>query len=85
MSHIEQIDLNSTSALQLDVSYDDLIKLNDDKKLFINGTSEDKVDLDLASWTNVATANKGGVQYNLYVYDKDEDAQVWVQNSISVI
>lgn len=85
MNSIEQIDLNSTSALQLDVSYNDLIKLNDDKKLFINGTSEDKVDLDLASWSNVATANKGGVQYNLYVYDKDEDAQIWVQNGVSVI
>ncbi|VFS58864.1 Uncharacterised protein [Leminorella grimontii] len=82
---IEQIDLNSTSALQLDVSYNDLIKLNDDKKLFINGTSDDKVDLDLTSWSNVATANKGGVEYNLYVYDKDEDAQIWVQNGVSVI
>ncbi|WP_192878459.1 Ig-like domain-containing protein [Limnobaculum parvum] len=85
LHNIEQIDLNSTSALTLDVKYDDLIKMNDDKHLFVTGTAEDKVDLDLTSWTNVATANKSGVQYNLYVYDKDEDAQVWVQNTIAVI
>lgn len=85
MTNIEQIDLNTTSALTLDVKYDDLIKLNDEKKLFINGDSQDKVDLDLTSWTNVAAANKNGVEYNLYVYDRDEDAQIWVQNGIAVI
>ncbi|WP_261821450.1 hypothetical protein [Pragia fontium] len=85
LSNIEQIDLNTTSALTLDVKYDDLVKLNDEKKLFVNGDSEDKVDLDLTSWTNVAVANKNGVEYNLYVYDKDEDAQIWVQNGISVM
>ncbi|MBK5073066.1 hypothetical protein I2492_08565 [Budviciaceae bacterium CWB-B4] len=85
LHNIDQIDLNNTSALTLDVKYEDLIKLNDDKHLFVKGDANDKVDLDLTSWTNVATANKSGVQYNLYVYDKDEDAQVWVQNTIAVI
>lgn len=85
LKNIDQIDLNSTSANTLNLQYEDLIKLNGDKHLFVNGNSEDKVDLDLTDWSNVAAANKSGVEYNLYIYNKDEDAQVWVQNTVAVI
>lgn len=85
LKNIDQIDLNSTSANTLNLQYEDLIKLNDDKHLFVSGNDQDKVDLDLTNWSNVAAANKNGVEYNLYVYNKDEDAQVWVQNTVAVI
>ncbi|WP_159566672.1 Ig-like domain-containing protein [Budvicia diplopodorum] len=85
LKNIEQIDLNTTSANTLNLQYDDLIKLNGEKHLFVSGNSQDKVDLDLTNWSNVAAANKNGVEYNLYVYNKDEDAQVWVQNTVAVI
>ena len=86
LHHVEKIDLDACNdATTLTLSYEDVMKVSDDGKLFITGGSNDSVDLDQDKWTMTATGNKDCQCYNLYTYDDDHHTQVWVQNNVQVI
>lgn len=85
LSNVEALNLANNEADVLNISYNDLIKLNDNSTLFITGDAADTVDLDLTKWSAAAVGNKGGIDYNLYVYEDDPNAQIWVQSSLAVV
>ncbi|TNE88973.1 MAG: hypothetical protein EP324_06985 [Gammaproteobacteria bacterium] len=85
LSNIELIDLNSSSAVTLQVTLDSLVNVTDAEtgRLYINGDSNDTVDL-IGSWESSGTGVSDGVEYTIYTQSGDSN-ELWVQSGISVI
>ena len=83
--HINELQFGKNGG-ELNINYEDLIKLNDEKELFISGDGDSVVYMNRNEWHSTGVvASKGGTQYDLYIYQEDPHAEIWVQNNISVV
>lgn len=85
IANIEAIDLNNTSAVDLQISLEDLINVTDaeTERLYITGDGDDSVTL-VGDWQTAGTGNADGVEYTIYTQVGDTN-ELWVQSGISVV
>lgn len=85
IEHINELQFGKNGG-DLNINYEDLLKLNDEKELFISGDGDSIVHMNKNEWDATGVvASKGGTQYDLYVYQDDPQAEIWVQHNISVV
>jgi hypothetical protein len=86
LSHIEMIDLNDTSAVDLTVSLADLVSITDSDAgtLLIKGNDQDSVHLS-GDWKADGLQVAEGLTYTQYTPQEDPTHQLWVQNGIHVV
>ncbi|WP_167519932.1 Ig-like domain-containing protein [Serratia proteamaculans] len=85
IEHVNELQFGKNGG-DLNINYEDLIKLNDEKELFVSGDGDSVVHLNKNEWHSTGViASKGSNQYDLYVYQEDPQAEIWVQHNISVI
>ncbi|MFK3940268.1 BapA/Bap/LapF family large adhesin [Pseudomonas monteilii] len=86
LSHIEVIDLNDTSAVDLTVSLADLVSITDSDAgtLLIKGNDQDSVHLS-GDWKADGLQVAEGLTYTQYTPQEDPTHQLWVQNGIHVV
>ncbi|WP_176504267.1 Ig-like domain-containing protein [Enterobacter sp. CC120223-11] len=85
VEHINELQFGKNGG-DLNINYEDLVKLNDEKELFVSGDGDSVVHMNKNEWHSTGViASKGGAQYDLYVYQEDPQAEIWVQHNISVV
>ncbi len=80
---IDTIDLTGTGDNALTLEYSDLLALNETDTLYVTGNGGDTVTLTGETFTG--TQDVGGVIYNTYDIGGTADADIWVQQDITVI
>lgn len=84
--NIEVIDLNSTSSVNLTLSFSDLLAVTETghDTLMIKGNAQDSVHM-TGTWAQTGSELADGIGYIQYTPQEDPTHHLWVQNGIHVV
>jgi len=82
VTNVESLDIDGSSANSLKLTAEDVLDMTDgDNRLFIDGGSDDSVEIS-DSFVSEGTENIGGVDYT-HCYDAGTDSHLYINNDIS--
>ena len=86
VSNIEAIHLGDANPNTLTLSLSDVLGASTTSdSLVILGGPGDQVDINMSDWSLAGTAALRGESYNVYINNTNNDAVLWIQNTIHVI
>ena len=83
ISNIDEIDITGDGDNKLTLNYSDLLAINTSDKLYVTGNNGDIVSLE--GQTSLGTETLSGITYNKYDLGGTADADIWIDQDITVI
>ncbi len=83
ISNIDKIDITGDADNKLTLNYSDLLAINTSNELYITGNNGDIVSLE--GQTSLGTETLSGITYNKYDLGGTADADIWIDQDITVI